>query len=195
MGRILAAAAFAALAFMLVGCIQIGSQKACEGYSGNQLSSCIYSQAVLDQNGFECYSLLNMTQRKMCIKDASDSSMKPKFQSMSENERLSIFSDESAKPAPSVPEIEQTDTDNETTVVINTGDNEDINESLYLYSDQYNAAVKSNNLQACEEIPNANVSKSCISQVARQTKNVTACGTLNSSALAQICRSYSATEQ
>lgn len=66
-----------AAAFILIyGCIQVTPSQQCAALPPEDQPGCTYYSAVMDQNPYPCYSMANMAQREVCLKDAIDPAAK-----------------------------------------------------------------------------------------------------------------------
>ena len=69
--------ALLAAAFLLIyGCIQVSPSQQCSTLAPEAQPGCTYYLAVMDQNPYPCYSMANMAQREVCLKDAIDPAAK-----------------------------------------------------------------------------------------------------------------------
>ena len=69
--------AILASAFLLIyGCIQVSPSQQCSTLAPEDQPGCTYYSAVMDQNPYSCYSMANMAQREVCLKDAIDPAAK-----------------------------------------------------------------------------------------------------------------------
>lgn len=191
MVRQLAAASAVALLFFLSGCTMGGIPQQCSGVPQDSLASCIYIQSVLDQNSFYCYSIGSIENRKACIRDSSDPLAKKRLEAMSEAERQGALEGKKPpeEPQPTQPQPEPQPQEVNVTIIPPTEPGEV--SVAELDQELYGAAVQANDLQLCEQIYDPEVLKSCISQVARQKKDILGCDTLSQEEYRLICRMYS----
>lgn len=82
-------------ALALSGCVR--GPPECGSVPPAKLSGCIYTNAVMGQDPFGCYSISDLNQRARCIKDASDPSARTQLQRTLPEERGQAFA-ESAPP-------------------------------------------------------------------------------------------------
>lgn len=193
MSRHLAAAAAFALLVLLSGCTMGGVPQKCSGLPQDRLASCIYIQAVLDQDPFYCYRLDSIDDRKVCIRDSSDSLAKKRLEAMTDAEREGAL--RGIKPAPeAAPPYQPAEPEQPTTevgaIVVPPTEPQEVSVQE-LDAELYSTAVQANDVQLCEQIYDPEVLKSCISQVARQKKNLSICETLSTQDYIEICRMYS----
>jgi hypothetical protein len=179
---------------LLYGCAQGQMPQQCAAKQGGYLANCVYVNAVMEQNPFYCYSLSVMGQRVECLTDATDPAMKKRLENLKQDERDAIFMPESEvqpasfpgqlptiKPKPGqIPSGE-----GGYAATGGTADQPSPDEALY------NAAVEGNDLQLCLQISSSEAVKSCISQIARQTKRPELCKTLKDKNLSELCNLYS----
>ena len=179
------------LAMLLTGCVQGGLPSTCSNVAEDRLANCVYLQAVSDQNPFDCYSMGNIAQRKMCISDASNQEMKKKVDGMGQAERDLIFVTAPA-PAPAVP-VGQPFPSNATNGTDGNGVGNGTVDGNATSTDQvvFEQAVQANDVQLCERIADYSVMRSCISQIARQKKIPAICDTLSNQDNIELCRMYS----
>jgi len=66
-----------AAAFILIyGCIQVSPPQNCAALPPEDQPGCTYYSSVMDQNPYPCYSMADMAQREVCLKDAIDPAAK-----------------------------------------------------------------------------------------------------------------------
>jgi hypothetical protein len=180
------------LAMLLTGCVQGGLPSTCSNVTPDRLANCVYIWAVTEQNAFDCYSISDLGQRKMCISDASNPAIKKKLGGMAQSERDSIFV---SKPFPSAPStsIMQPLPSNATedTGAVLDGNETIVENATSLDQRVYEQAVQANDVQLCEQIADYSVLRSCISQIARQKKIPAICDTLSDKDNIELCRMYS----
>lgn len=192
MRQLLALPLAVALLILLSGCTQsVPSQ--CANLPSDSYAGCVYRNAVIAQNPFDCYSIKDMAQRKTCIKDASDSAMKKKLESMAQPEQeAQLYGQKPAAtqlPATPAPSVNNPTTPNPTTPgpapATPTANATDLDMQIYT------TAVQANDIQFCEQISDTTILQSCISQVARQQKNITMCDSLSTKDRIDLCKLYS----
>ncbi len=177
----------AATVFLLSGCIQDQVPSACAKVAGAKLANCIYTNAVLDQNPYYCYSLSSTEQRQICMRDAANPAMKKKLQSALPSQRDAIFGDtpvaakDELPPPPPAEEISAPSPGQECNA--NAGPEKD----TCIKSE----ATSSKNIKLCESIAGMPVREACISEIAQKTKNVSSCSALTSQNDSNLCRTYS----
>jgi hypothetical protein len=146
----------------------------------------------MEQNPFLCYSIDKMEWRKTCISDSSNPAMAKKIGALTEDERNAVFSTVAPAqiPANSAAQKPQETADEEN--VIAPSPSLPANESNASKDQKiYSQAVSSNDIMLCEQILETETLKSCLSQVARQTKIPSLCEALSTKDNIDICRTYS----
>jgi hypothetical protein len=98
-------------ALALSGCASQPSS--CGAVPPAKLSECVYTDAVMHQDPFSCYSIPDLNQRAKCLKDASDPAARTQLQHALPEQREPIFTapesppvskaNATAKPAPESP--------------------------------------------------------------------------------------------
>jgi hypothetical protein len=165
----------------------------CLGVADAKLAGCIYVRAVLDQNPFTCYSIWGIDQRKACISDASSPAMKKKVAGMPQAERDAIFSPKAQNDL-AIPRTPQEQEPLNGTAAGQGGQSPNATgeENATRSADEqaYVDAVAANDVQLCERIADPTTLQSCISEVARQKKDLGICETLVEQANREICRMY-----
>jgi len=175
--------------FLLIfGCAQSSLPQACSSVPTQKIPNCVYVAAVLEQNQFYCYSLPDAEQRATCIKDSSDPTMKSELERSSQAQRDTIFAPVEAPipwaiTPPSAQNQTQPPAADETTCMAKEGAERD--DCLAAY------ATGSKIIVHCAQIISQPLRESCITQVAKSTKDIAACETLLVQADFELCRSYS----
>ena len=185
------AALVLALSFLFFGCVQGSLPQQCSGMSGDRLANCVYVRAVIDQNPFNCYSIEKLDIRKTCISDASSTAMKKKLVSMAQNERDMLLIGPNSSETPVVPAGQQpaTATNETSSTTMQPGATTGANHSS-LDQQVFLQAVDANRIELCEQIGDYETMRSCISQVARQTKVLSVCDSLSTADNIELCRMY-----
>jgi hypothetical protein len=181
--------AFSLALALLFGCTQVSVPQACNGVPQEKLSSCIYVNAVLEQNSYACYSIPLGDNRVKCLKDASDSAMKKRLEGMSAQERENVLS---PKPSPP-PAIAQPEAppviapvqplENQTNLTLLPG----VSDSDRL---SFLQAVETSDMAPCTIITDPSIRASCITQVALKVKNPQVCMILTQKPDFDLCNMY-----
>jgi len=174
---------------LLSGCAQRTIPNACQSTPQEKLANCVYVNAVLEQNPYYCYSLTNMEQRRTCLHDAAEPAMKTALERASPPERETIFYAPPSDEQPYyVAPVSQSPQQPEKTAVVPaqcdsySGTAKD--DCLFA------AAIAQLDMPACSAISDSALRKSCISDVARKTKDIASCDTLASPDDANLCKLY-----
>ncbi|MFA4983030.1 MAG: hypothetical protein WC588_02315 [Candidatus Micrarchaeia archaeon] len=183
--------ALAALSILLFafGCAQSSLPQACSALPAEKMPNCAYVSAVLEQNPFYCYSLPDPEQRATCIRDSSGPVMKSELERSSQSQRDSIFAPSEAQvpPAATQPPATQDQTQppaaDETVCMEKQGGERDSCLSAY--------AIGSKAISHCAQIVSQPLRESCITQIAKSTRDMESCEQLEVQADYEICRSYS----
>lgn len=186
MKLVAAALSLLALAF-LSGCAQLVVPSACQSLPAAKMANCIYISSVTEQNPYYCYSLLNISQRKTCLQDSSDTAMRDSLQRASQEQRDAIFTPAlpSQQPAPQAPAVKQLPVPVPTPANgCNSTNSSQANSCLRAL------AFSQLNVTTCDSISDSVQRNGCISDVARRAKNVSACASLNGTEEASICSYY-----
>lgn len=102
--------ALLAAAFLLIyGCIQVSPSQQCSTLAPEDQPGCTYYSAVMDQNPYPCYSMANMAQREVCLKDAIDPAAKKALSRVPASKAGNVLSGKTAssETAPSTPPAPQ----------------------------------------------------------------------------------------
>ena len=185
MKLVAAALALLALAF-LSGCAQLAIPSACQPVPAAKMANCIYVNSVAEQNPYYCYSLLNLTQRKTCLQDSTDTTMRDALQRASQEQRDAIFAQpppsQQQQPAPPAPAVQPP------AMAPANGCNS--TNSSQANSCLRALAISQLNLSACDLVSDSVLRNSCISNIAIRVKNVTACAALNGTGETSLCSYY-----
>jgi len=193
MGRAIVFAFLLSLSLMH-GCAGGQMPPACAEKSGASLANCVYVNAVLGQNPFFCYSIQDVGMRTTCLKDATDSAMKKRLENLKPSARDAIFMPESEPTQPGNLPAGKPGTGGAAsggTGATAPGGGGSQAEEQSIDQSIYNAAVEANDLQLCLQIATDKTLKSCVSQIARKTKNPELCKTLKDNDLLELCNLYS----
>ncbi|MFA5930116.1 MAG: hypothetical protein WC861_04500 [Candidatus Micrarchaeia archaeon] len=181
-----------ALLLVLFGCAGGGIPSACANSSTEMLPNCVYVNAVLGQNPFDCYSLQNISQRERCLRDASDSAVKKLLQQMTPAERAKVFAavsgvaDASGTVAPPIPPAGgPASPDGASPEIINPPSG--VSEAD---SQAYAQAVAASDMAPCATISDASTRASCITEVALRVKNPSVCAQFTQQADIDLCNLY-----
>jgi hypothetical protein len=180
-----AALAMLALAF-LSGCAQMAIPSACQSLPDAKMANCIYINSVAEQNPYYCYSLLNLSQRKTCLQDSTDTAMRDALQRAPQEQRDAIFTQlppPQKQPAQKAPAVQQPPIPAQASGCNSTN-------SSQAGSCLRALALSQLNVTACDSISDSVQRNGCISGVARMAKNVSACASLNGTEEASICSYY-----
>lgn len=177
------------LVLLVFGCAQSSLPQACSSTPAQKIPNCAYVAAVMEQNPFYCYSISDMQQRATCIKDSSNPVMQSELERSSQAQRDAIF----APAAPAVPPAitppipSQNNTWQppaaETDCMAMQGGERDSCLSAY--------ALNGKIIADCGQIISQPLRESCITQVAKATRDMESCKTLEVQADYEICRLYS----
>ena len=181
-----AALAILALVF-LSGCAQTAIPSACQSVPAAKMANCVYINSVQEQNPYYCYSLLNLTERKTCLQDSTDTAMRDALQRAPQEQRDTIFVPQQAQPQPPV--------QNAPSVVPPSAPPVPSGGCNFANSSQEDKclralALSQLNVAACDSIADSVQRSGCISDVARLAKNVAACASLNGTEEKSICSYY-----
>ncbi len=178
----LVAALIVSLLMLLSGCAQRTIPYACQSVPQDRLANCIYVNSVLEQNPYYCYSIPNTGQRKTCLHDATEPSMKAAVERASQEEKNAVFANQQAPvqqpPAPAQPQPPAQ------AGACNALSGDELNTCLKA------AAVSSLDISTCGRIADTTVRQSCINSVAVRTKNIASCGTLSLPDDVNLCKLY-----
>jgi hypothetical protein len=182
--------AFSLALALLFGCTQVSVPQACSGVPQEKLESCIYVNAVLEQNSYTCYSITPGSNRVKCLKDASDSAMKKRLDGMSPLERENALSPKAAVPVeiPDVPPaqppviVPSPPQGNATNITVSGISEEDRLSFLQ--------AVETSDMAPCVSIVDSSTRASCITQVALKVKNPQICLILIQKPDLDLCNLY-----
>ena len=183
----LAAAALILCALILLsGCASRTIPSACQAAKQGMLANCVYVNSVLEQNPYYCYSIADLEQRKTCLRDASEPSMKSAIERAPQAEKDSIFAPPQLPPSyvevPPAPPQEKPAPIKPGECNSKTGAEKDACLKA--------AAISNLDMAACRWISDAAVRKACISDVARKTKDISSCSLLNSTDDINLCKVY-----
>jgi hypothetical protein len=173
-----AAAAF--FIFALLGCVQTSIPPSCKNVGEGKLQSCIYEQAVLEQNPFYCYSISDTSARAACLKAAVDPVEKKKLQlnkqeswqgqgTIIPQQKKEEKKSEPARPPEPCEGLSGIDKDK---CILGL-------------------AVEEKSLVECLKISDNSTKRSCISQVAYISKEPSLCENIPDKDLHDLCRAYS----
>lgn len=191
-----AASVLFSLALLAVfGCTQAIAPAACANASSDKLANCIYVNAVLEQNPYNCYPLSNLTQREKCLRDSSDSNAQNIVENMNSRERDSIFA--VAEPGapqlpPVLPELPSPPLGN-VSLPIQPPANTSINLPPGISgqdAQSFTQAVQTNDMTPCVSITDPSTRASCITQVALRVKKPSICDVLTEQDDIDICNLY-----
>ncbi|MFA6328320.1 MAG: hypothetical protein WCY41_02660 [Candidatus Micrarchaeia archaeon] len=183
-----------ALLLALFGCTQGGIPAACANSTMSTIANCVYTNAVLEQNPYDCYSLNNSVQKEKCLRDSSDSSAKKLLEQMTPEERAKVFA--AISGAIDAYGINGT---NAISIVGGQPDSGTEPEAATVNppagvseadSQAYTQAVAANNMAQCTTIGDTSTRSSCIVQVAQQVKAPDVCAPLSGSADFDLCNMY-----
>ncbi len=176
------------LFLLLCGCASRAVPNACQSVSQGALANCVYVNSVLEQNPYYCYSIENLEQRKTCMQDASSPTMRTALQRASPEEQKSIFisaqpppQDYSQSPPSRPPAAPQQ----------GCGAKAGAERDACFKAE----AISTLKISTCDQIPTASARQSCISDVARKTKDIESCSALKSSEDANLCKFYAKGEE
>ncbi len=181
-------AAFAAMSFFLLivlfGCLQPSLPESCAGVAKSKLANCVYVGAVSEQNPFYCYSLSDIEQRKTCLQDAADPAMKKALQRALPSQRDAIFETEDNELPPTPPNVQP-----KPVPMLPSGscDSADASEKD---SCLVSAAISQSDMSLCGMVFDLKARQMCISDLARKTKNISACDVLEDENDQLLCRGY-----
>lgn len=183
----------AIFAVFLSGCAQSGSQVGCGQVPPAKLANCIYVQAVMAQDPFQCYSLPDKNQRAACIKDASDPLAKTALQRENPSQRDSIFMDNRTAPAkgngtiaapaapPAPPARAPAGTLGQCNLLSSPGKGNCLRA----------LAVENRDIAICGGIGEETVRQNCIAQIAKMVKDPSICARLGRQSDLDLCNLYS----
>ena len=165
---------------LLLGCVQTSVPKSCAALASADAANCVYTQAVLEQNPFYCYSITDMALRSNCMRHATDPVEKKRLEN---SQRQGIAAQQppvapapAVEPPPSIPAGPAAQCD---------GQNGTSRDECFKAD-----AISSSDLLACLKVESASLKQSCVSQVALSTKDVESCVNLGDKALRDVCRTY-----
>lgn len=174
---------------LLPGCAQRTIPYACQSVSQEKMANCVYTFSVLEQNPYYCYSLTNMDQRRTCLHDSAEPAMKTALERASPADRSAIFApaaNEGTQPA----QKEEIPTYPQPPPMATVPAQCDSYSGSAKDSCLSSAAITQLDMAACGAITDSEFRKSCISDVARKTKDISSCDTLASPDDANLCRLY-----
>jgi len=146
------------------GCISVSLPSNC--LTAQSKIDCVYKEAVLSQNPFYCYSISDISKRKICIQDAINPSMQ-KLILLNQNP------EEQNAPANEMKENnqkKQNQTQPNNTLFLECSGN--LDECIS------KKAEESNNISLCTLI-NSSERSSCIIRIAKFSRNVSICEVLS----------------
>jgi len=144
------------------------------------------------QDPYYCYSIPSafVEERKICIKDSSDSNAKKILERMSLGEREKLLTqNDSQLQAPELPFVPPTLPSNASNASPTIEIPIEANVS-FTDNSTYTEAVQKGEINQCEEIVDKTVHDSCIAQIATKTRNVDICNLLSLQADRELCRMY-----
>ena len=175
---------------LLSGCAQRTMPYACQTAQPNRLANCIYVNSVLEQNPYYCYSIPDIDQRKTCLHDATEPSMKVAVERASQEEKNAVFANQ---PAPvQQPPVQQPPAQPQPpaqALACSTLSGDELNTCLKA------AAISSLDISTCGRIADTTVRQSCISGVAVRTKDIASCDTLSLLNDVNLCKLYAKGEE
>lgn len=180
--------ALALSALLLYGCAQRTIPSACQGVAQERLANCVYVNSVLEQNPYYCYSLQDLVQRKTCMHDATEPSMKKALERASAEERDSIFGP--AKPVVQSPPVNATPPQEPEQLPVQPAGPCDVKVGKDKDSCIKASAVAALDISACTGVFDPSVHQSCISDIARKTKNISSCALLLTTDDVNLCKLY-----
>lgn len=164
----------------------------CASATPDKLANCAYRAAVMEENPYYCYSIQDAEQRATCIRDVGNAEVKKKLQTATAQEQEQIFnspSSPSQNPSQNTPAPESQPAPEVQPVVVQVSDcqNATGREKDGCIRDK---AVASQDLSQCPLISDPSLRDSCISKIARMTKDLSACGSLPSEDDRALCNLY-----
>ena len=192
MRNLLVLSLLAVLSLFISGCVQ-GMPSQCASLPSDTYAGCVYRVAVLSQDPFKCYSIKETDLRKTCIKDSSDSAKKKKLESLRQEEQEAMVYGEKkqAVQLPSAPTPPVGVSPSQPEPIQPQQPAAPSTNATELDMQIYATAVGANDILFCEQISEGTIMQSCISQVARQQKNISMCDTLTLKDNIDLCKLYS----
>jgi hypothetical protein len=174
--------AFVAALALFFGCVSIVEPQGCAGLSENGRARCLYKEAVLSQEPYNCYFIGDLALRGACMKDATDPKARQNFTQVAQPQPEPVQLEPEEKP-PAPPQDETVVPAEERLCASYAGDAAD-----GCYRD---LAFRSKDIAYCKKVFGMDMRSSCISTVAFAVKNPAICTAFDEERDVSLCNFYS----